>query len=90
MDKLEDIVRYRPKTIEDALEAMQNGLRFFHCNNDFRAIFLRAYYIITKILLQKMFSWLYINKRTLTTLSFLRRIGFGGSRENSHRSISLH
>ena len=48
MDTLEDIARYKPKTIEDALEAMKNGLRFFHSNNDFRAIFLRAYYIITK------------------------------------------
>lgn len=48
MDTFEDIAHYKPETIEDALEVMKNGLRFYHGGNDFRAIFLRAYYIITK------------------------------------------
>ena len=44
---LTEITELRPKTIEDALEAMEHSLQFFHRENDFRAVFLRAYYIIT-------------------------------------------
>ncbi len=48
MPRLEDIARFRPTTIEAALEAMQHGLEYFHRTSDFRAVFLRAYYITTK------------------------------------------
>ena len=48
MPRLEEIAQFRPNTIEAALEAMQHGLEYFHRTNDFRAVFLRAYYITTR------------------------------------------
>ena len=47
MSEFDDIAAQRPKNIDEAIPCMQNALRYFHANNDFRAIFLRAYYIIT-------------------------------------------
>lgn len=47
MPKFAEITQLRPETIEQALEAMEECLQFFHQKDDFRAVFLRAYYIIT-------------------------------------------
>ena len=47
MSRLEEIAQFRPQTIEDAVEAMQHGLEYFHNASDSRAVFLRAYHIIT-------------------------------------------
>jgi Family of unknown function (DUF5995) len=41
------IAAQRPANIEEAIPCMQSALRYFHECNDYRAIFLRAYYIIT-------------------------------------------
>jgi hypothetical protein len=43
-----------PQTIQEALECMETALRYFHQKSDFRAIFLRAYHIITKNVLQEI------------------------------------
>lgn len=48
MPGLEDIAQFRPRTVEAALEAMQHALEYFHRTSDFRAVFLRAYYITTR------------------------------------------
>ena len=48
MPTLKDIAQLRPHTIEAALEAMQHALEYFHRTSDFRAVFLRAYYITTR------------------------------------------
>lgn len=47
MSEFDDIAAQRPKNIDEAILCMQNALQYFHENNDFRAIFLRTYYIIT-------------------------------------------
>jgi Family of unknown function (DUF5995) len=47
VSEFDDIAAQRPTNIEEAIACMQNALRYFHKNNDYRAIFLRAYYIIT-------------------------------------------
>jgi hypothetical protein len=44
---LAEIAALRPKTIEEAIDDMRNALDYFHRENDYRAIFLRAYYLIT-------------------------------------------
>jgi hypothetical protein len=44
---LAEIVALRPKTIEEAIDDMRIALDYFHRENDYRAIFLRAYYLIT-------------------------------------------
>jgi hypothetical protein len=47
MATLAEIKAYRPKDIADSLDAMRSALDYFHRENDQRAIFLRAYYLIT-------------------------------------------
>ncbi|HET9139152.1 DUF5995 family protein [Actinophytocola sp.] len=47
MSEFDDIAAQRPANIEEAIPCMQNALRYFHAHNDYRAVFLRAYYIIT-------------------------------------------
>lgn len=47
MATLAEIKAYRPRNIEDSLDAMRSALDYFHRENDQRAIFLRAYYLIT-------------------------------------------
>ena len=37
----------RPENIEEALDAMREGLDFFHETRDRRAIFLQLYYMMT-------------------------------------------
>lgn len=41
------IAAYRPENIDESLEAMRDALNYFHRERDQRAIFLRAYYLIT-------------------------------------------
>ncbi|ATB37520.1 hypothetical protein CYFUS_002942 [Cystobacter fuscus] len=52
MATLAEIKAYRPKDIEDSLDAMRSALDYFHRENDQRAIFLRAYYLITTAIWQ--------------------------------------
>lgn len=47
MTDFDSIAALRPATIEEAIPAMQVALHYFHERNDYRAVFLRAYYIIT-------------------------------------------
>jgi len=47
MNEFDTIAAQRPKDIEEAIPCMQKALRYFHEHDDYRAIFLRAYYIIT-------------------------------------------
>lgn len=47
MATLNEIAGYRPQDIDEALDAMRDALTFFHREHDQRAIFLRAYYLIT-------------------------------------------
>ncbi len=47
MTTFEEIAAQRPRDIEEAIPAMQRALDWYHERNDHRAIFLRAYYIIT-------------------------------------------
>lgn len=45
---VEALSDFTPRNIEQALAAMQTALRFFHRRNDYRAVFLHMYYIITR------------------------------------------
>jgi hypothetical protein len=45
---IERLAVMEPADIYVALNCMREGLEYFHARNDFRAVFLRAYYIITK------------------------------------------
>jgi hypothetical protein len=47
MATLAQIAAYRPLDIDESLDAMRDALELFHRENDERAIFLRAYYLIT-------------------------------------------
>jgi Family of unknown function (DUF5995) len=47
MNDFDAIAAQRPTNIDEAIPCMQNALRYFHERDDYRAIFLRAYYIIT-------------------------------------------
>jgi hypothetical protein len=47
MATLDQIAAYRPTNIDQALDAMRSALDCFHRSNDRRAVFLRAYYLIT-------------------------------------------
>lgn len=47
MATLAEIKAYRPKDIDEALDAMRSALNYFHQEHDQRAIFLRAYYLNT-------------------------------------------
>jgi len=47
MTDFETIAAQRPADIEEAIPCMQLALRYFHERGDYRAVFLRAYYIIT-------------------------------------------
>src|SRR5215213_1528534 len=47
MTDLEEITSLRPKDIDEAIPCMRKVLDYFHERNDYRAVFVRAYYIIT-------------------------------------------
>lgn len=47
MSDWQDIVQQRPKDIDEAVPALRRTLEHYHAHNDYRAVFLRAYYIIT-------------------------------------------
>ena len=44
---IDTLAAQEPQTIDDALDCMEMGLRFFHEAHDRRAIFLRLYYMMT-------------------------------------------
>ncbi len=56
MATLAEIAAYRPKDIDEALDAMRSALDYFHRENDQRAIFLRAYYLITLSVHQALYQ----------------------------------
>lgn len=47
MSEWQEIVQQRPKDIDEAIPALRRALEYYHARNDYRAVFLRAYYIIT-------------------------------------------
>lgn len=47
MTTLQEIATQRPRDIDEAIPALKKALDWYHENNDYRAVFLRAYYIIT-------------------------------------------
>ncbi|HEU4406767.1 MAG TPA: DUF5995 family protein [Polyangiaceae bacterium] len=47
MTDLAKLAAYRPQNVDEALDAMRDALDYFHRENDHRAIFARAYYLIT-------------------------------------------
>ncbi len=47
MSEFDDIAAQRPQDIDEAIPCMQRALEYFHANDDYRALFARAYYIIT-------------------------------------------
>lgn len=47
MTTFQEIAAQRPRDIDEAVPALKKALDWYHENNDYRAVFLRAYYIIT-------------------------------------------
>lgn len=47
MADFEEIASQRPQDVDEALSCMRTALDYFHERDDYRAVFLRAYYIIT-------------------------------------------
>ncbi len=47
MATLKEVEAYRPRDVDETLDAMRGALTLFHREHDQRAIFLRAYYLIT-------------------------------------------
>lgn len=47
MSSFEEIASQRPQSIDEVIPAMRKALDYFHQQDDYRAVFLRAYYIIT-------------------------------------------
>lgn len=46
-DEWQEIVRQRPVDLDEAIPCMRKALDHYHARNDHRAVFLRAYYIIS-------------------------------------------
>ena len=44
---IDELATRRPGNIEEALDAMREGLHYYHDTHDRRAIFLRLYYMMT-------------------------------------------
>jgi hypothetical protein len=47
MTSFQEIAAMRPRDIDEAIPMMQQALDWYHEHDDYRAVFLRAYYIIT-------------------------------------------
>lgn len=47
MSEWQEIVQQRPRDVDEALPCLRRALDWFHARNDYRAVFLRAYYIIS-------------------------------------------
>jgi hypothetical protein len=47
MTDFQQIVSQRPRDIDEAIACMRKALDYYHEQDDYRAVFLRAYYIIT-------------------------------------------
>ncbi len=48
MTEFDEIASQRPQDVDEALSCMGRALDYFHERDDYRAVFLRAYYIITR------------------------------------------
>jgi hypothetical protein len=57
MNSFEDIAAQRPRNIDEAIPAMQKALDWYHERNDYRAVFLRSYYIITLNVHQAVYGY---------------------------------
>lgn len=56
MSTFDQIAAYRPADINEALDAMHDALEFFHHEDDHRAIFARAYFLITLSVYQAVYQ----------------------------------
>lgn len=57
MTKFDEIAAYRPQDVDEAVDAMRDALVYLHQESDHRAIFARAYYLIT------LAVWQAVNQR---------------------------
>jgi hypothetical protein len=71
---LSEIADYRPKDIDEALEMMRSALDYYHRENDQRAIFLRAYYLITLAVHQAVYQRGRYQKRMFFDPDWVKRL----------------
>ena len=74
MATLAEIAAYRPQDIDEALECMRSALDYFHRENDQRAIFLRAYYLITLAVHQALHQQGRYTQRIFFDPAWIRRL----------------
>lgn len=74
MATLAEIAAYRPQDIDEALECMRSALDHFHRENDQRAIFLRAYYLITLAVHQALHQQGRYTQRIFFDPAWIRRL----------------
>ena len=74
MSKLDDIAAYRPKDVDDAADAMRDALVYFHQESDHRAIFARAYYLITLAVRQAVYQRGAYDRRMFFDAQWIKRL----------------
>jgi Family of unknown function (DUF5995) len=74
MTTLHEIADYRPRDIDEALEMMRSALDYFHREDDQRAIFLRAYYLITLAVHQAVYQRGRYQKRLFFDPDWVKRL----------------
>lgn len=74
MPTLAEIAAYRPKDIDESLETMRVALDYFHREDDHRAVFLRAYYLITIDVHQAIYGRGRYSNRVFMDPEWLKRL----------------
>jgi hypothetical protein len=74
MSSLAQIAAYRPQDIDEAADGMRDALELFHRENDHRAIFARAYYLITLMVRQAVHQRGWYPQRFFYDANWVKRL----------------
>jgi len=74
MSKLDEIAAYRPQDVDEAVDAMHDALVYFHRESDHRAIFARAYYLITLSVRQAVYQRGAYDRRIFFDAQWIKRL----------------
>jgi Family of unknown function (DUF5995) len=74
MATLAEIAAYQPQDIDEALDGMRSALDYFHRENDDRAIFARAYYLITIAVHQAVYQRGRYENRLFFDAAWIKRL----------------
>jgi hypothetical protein len=74
MSKLSEIAAYHPLDIDEAVDGLRDAIEYFHKENDHRAIFARAYFLITLSVRQAVYQHGSYSNRMFFDVAWVKRL----------------